>query len=304
MRLLADFVMRGRVQATLVAAMTALLALLLPPLTYLSGAVIGLVTLRVGPVQGLSVIASSMLVVAVLSGVVFGNPLPGLGFALVLWLPVWTLAANLRRSVSLARSVQLAGLFGVMLVVGIHLATDNPVTWWREMLERLMSPALEGAATQSIDEMTAAVAQIARLMTGLMGGLMGLTLLVCLFIARWWQALLYNPGGFRQEFQQLRLGRGFATAALVVGLLLLLSSGETIPVATDLLVVMVMLFMVQGLAISHSLVASGGASRVWLVVLYLLMVLALPQTALTLAVAGFTDNWFDFRAYFGNRSKQ
>ena len=303
MRFLADYVMRGRMQAILVAAVMALLSLVLPLLTYLSGAAVGLVTLRVGPRQGLGVTAGAMLALAVLCGAIFGNPLPGIGFALVLWVPVWILAADLRRGVDLARSVKLAGLFGVMLVIGIYLATDNPVTWWQDVLQKVLSPALEGAAKERIDEMTTAVAQIAKLMTGLMGGLMGLTLLGCLFIARWWQALLYNPGGFKSEFHQLRLGRRFALATMAAGLLLMISSGETMPMATDLLVVMVMLYMIQGLAVSHSLVANGGANPGWLVLLYVMAVL-LPQAALTLAVAGFTDNWFDFRTIFGKKPKQ
>lgn len=298
MRFLAEYVMRGRLQAILVTAAMALMALLLLPLSYLSGAAVGFVTLRIGPTQGLGVIAGAMLVVAVLSGVMFGNALPGIGFAMVLWVPVWVLAANLRRSANLARSVKLAGLFGAMLVVGIYLATDNPVTWWNEALQNMVNPALEGAAKEHIDEMSAAVAQVARLMTGLMGGLMGLTLLGCLFIARWWQALLYNPGGFQSEFHQLQLGRGFALLTLTAGVLLLISSSDTMPIATDLLVVMVMLFMIQGLAVSHYLVARAGANPAWLVALYMLVVL-LPQAALTLAVAGFTDNWLDFRKIFG-----
>ncbi|HEY0635028.1 MAG TPA: DUF2232 domain-containing protein, partial [Gammaproteobacteria bacterium] len=181
--------------------------------------------------------------------------------------------------------------------------TDNPVTWWNDALQKMLSPALEGAATERIDEISVAVAQVARLMTGLMGGLMGLTLLGCLFIARWWQAMLYNPGGFQGEFHQLRLGRGFALVAVATGALLLVSSSETMPIATDLLVVMVMLFMIQGLSVSHYLVARAGANSGWLVALYVLAIL-LPQAALTLAVAGIADNWLDFRTIFGVKPKQ
>ena len=296
MRFLAEYVMRGRLQTILVAALTALFS---PLLAFFSGAAVGLVTLRVGPRQGLGVIAGAMLALSVLSGLIFGKPLLGIGFALVLWLPVWVLATNLRRSVDLAQSVKLSGLFGVMLVVGIYLATDNPAIWWKEALLKALAPTLEGAAKERIDEMSAAVAQTAQVMTGFIGGLMGLTVLGCLFIARWWQAILYNPGGFRSEFHQLRLGRRFSLMTMVVGVLLLISSSA---VATDLLVVMVMLFMIQGLSISHSLVANAGANRAWLVILYVLTALR-PEAALTLAVAGFADNWLDFRKIFGAKPK-
>jgi uncharacterized protein YybS (DUF2232 family) len=83
---------------------------------------------------------------------------------------------------------------------------------------------------------------------------------------------------------------------------LLVSSSQSVPIATDLLVVMVMLFMIQGLAVSHYLVARAGANAGWLVALYV-MVILLPQAALTLAIAGFTDNRFDFRTIFGNKPK-
>lgn len=302
MRFLADYVMRGRMQAILVTAVMALLTPVLPLLAYLSGAAVGLVTLRIGPRQGLVVIGGAMLALAIMGGLMFGNPLPGIGFAMVLWVPVWMLTANLRRTVDLAQSVKLAGLFGVMLVVGIYLATDNPVIWWKDALQKVLAPALEGAAKERIDEISAAVAVTAQVMTGFIGGLMGLTVLGCLFIARWWQAMLYNPGGFQSEFHQLRLGRGFSLITLAAGILLLVSSSQSVPIATDLLVVMVMLFMIQGLAVSHYLVARAGANAGWLVALYV-MVILLPQAALTLAIAGFTDNRFDFRTIFGNKPK-
>lgn len=303
MRFLAQYVMRDRLQAILVTAVTALLSPLLPLLAYLSGAAVGLVTLRVGHRQGLLVIAAAALLLSVLSGVMFGNPLLGIGFALVLWLPVWVLAANLRRSVDLAQSLKLSGLFGLMLVVGIYLATDNPVTWWKDALQKVLAPALEGAAKEQSMKMSVAIAQTAQVMSGFIGGLMGLSALGCLFIARWWQAMLYNPGGFQSEFHQIRLGGRFALATAVVGLLLMITSSETVPMATDLLVVLVMLFMIQGLAVSHYLVAKAGANTGWLVLLYL-MVILVPHAALTLAVAGIADNRLDFRTFFGVKPKQ
>lgn len=305
MRFLAEYVMRGRMQAVLVTAITAILALVVPLLAFLSGAAVGLVTLRINPRQGLMVIAGAWLGVAVFSGLAFGNAQFGISFAvllMMLWLPVWILALNLRRTVNLAKSLRLAGLFGAMLVVGFYLTTDNPANWWQAGMEKVLSQALEGAEKARIDEMKTAMTDAAHVMTGYMGGLMGLNLMVCLFIARWWQAMLYNPGGFRQEFHQLSLGKGFSLAVLVVALMLLISSSK--PMVVDLLVVTVMMFMLQGLAVSHSLVANAGAGIGWLVLLYILLLVAQAPTALTLAMAGFIDNWFNFRAFFGKKPKQ
>src|SRR3569623_1583295 len=53
MRGFAQYIMRGRVQAMLVAVAMAILSLVLPPKNYLSSAVIALVTLRRGWQEGL-----------------------------------------------------------------------------------------------------------------------------------------------------------------------------------------------------------------------------------------------------------
>ena len=52
----------------------------------------------------------------------------------------------------------------------------------------------------------------------------------------------------------------------------------------------------------HGVVARLGAQRFWLVGFYVLMVLALPQLAMFLAVLGLADSWFDFRGRLGRRA--
>jgi len=56
--------------------------------------------------------------------------------------------------------------------------------------------------------------------TGLVAWWIALSALMGVFIGRWWQALLYNPGGFRQEFHLLRLAPTVSlpcAAALIFG---------------------------------------------------------------------------------------
>ena len=49
-----------------------------------------------------------------------------------------------------------------------------------------------------------------------------LTSLISVLIARWWQALLFNPGAFGKEFRALSLGKYFAVVYVVLALLMLL----------------------------------------------------------------------------------
>ncbi len=88
---LATFIMRGRSQAALVAAVFAVLSLLFPLAGMLSSATVALVTLRLGPVEGLIVGAFAGLASGLFAFAALGSPAPALGFALALWLPVWAL---------------------------------------------------------------------------------------------------------------------------------------------------------------------------------------------------------------------
>lgn len=302
MRFLADYIMRGRLQATLVTSVCAILALALPPFGYLSGAAVGLVTLRAGAAQGAVVIFSAALVSAALGMLLLQAPLAGAVFALLLWLPVWVAANSLRRRVQLAHSLWLAGLFGALVVVGMHAVVADPAAWWRDMLLQALA---EAAPDQPLlPDMMQALDEVGQFMTGVAGAAAGLGVILSLFIARWWQATLYNPGGFRQEFHGLRLGRLGAGITLLLTIAALISLEIPRPVL-DMVPVALLLYMLQGMAVVHGLVATTSAGIGWLVAMYAMLVLpmVMPQTALTLALAGVLDNWFDFRRYFGAKGK-
>ncbi len=298
MRALAKFVMSRRIQAVLVAVGFALLGLLLPPASYLSGAAVALVTLRRGAREGVLIIAGATAAAAVLAGLVLGDTVPALVFVLGMWLPLWLLAIVWRNTVSLAWTLQAAAGIGVLTVVLMHLVLQDPAAWWRALLEALR-PAMEQAGVFADGAaMEGALDAAARLMTGLMAAALVFSLMISLFIARWWQAALYNPGGFRQEFHALRADRRIAAVLVVVLLLSLVDRGVIGALATDLAMVGVVLYLFQGLALIHGMVAAFRANIFWLVGLYALMVLASPQMVLLLSAMGFADTWFDFRAHF------
>ncbi len=301
MRFLANYIMRGPLQAILVTSVTALLGLLLPPLGYLSGAALALVTLRFGLVEAAQVIGGSIVATALLGTLLVGNPLPPLVYALLLWLPVVVVAYSLRRTVNLARSLLLAALFGAMVVVGVHLGIADPTAWWSGVLQHMIAEA----APEQQQVLKPVLSDAARLMTGIVAVAVALGITVSLLLARWWQAQLYNPGGFRSEFHGLRLGRTVALATL----LLVAATAMSLPGSSllgDLVPVLLLLQLLQGLAVIHAIVARSSASVGWLVAVYVM--LALPvvsaQTAFTVAVAGLVDNWMNFRTLFGSKDRE
>lgn len=294
MRSLASFIMRGPLQAGLAAAALAVLAFLLPPISYLSAAGVGLVTLRRGAQQGLMVLGIATAALGVGTYIFTGNSVLALAFTLTVWLPLWVLAGVLRATQSLEWTLILAALMGVLLIVVMHLSIADTETWWRELLERVRPLLEQSGMIGSPQDLNRLLGDAARIMTGLLAAALVLSLSVSLFIARWWQALLYNAGGFRREFHELYLSRGLAIPVLAALALAVASTGEPGLIGQEILTVALVLYLIQGLALAHRIAAKRGAHSAWLVALYG-MLAVLPQISLLLAAVGFASTWMRFR---------
>ena len=294
MRFLASYVTKGRWQAVLVTALSALLTPLLPFLSLLSGGVVSLITLKVGPLQALLLMGLAMLAVMLLSLLLPVGPALALVVLVMIWLPVWGLSVNLRRTADQGRSVVLATLFGTILVMVFYLSLDNPSQWWEPFLLEYFAPVLEQLEQAERLQFEQSLGQIATVITGISAAGLAISLLLSLMLGRWWQAMLVNPGGFGEEFRALKIGSTPTVVILLVVTAAFLSGAEGL--GQDLFMVALLPFLAQGTAVMHALVKLSGASRAWLFGMYVLLVLAGP-VALLLAVAGALDNWFDFRAY-------
>ncbi len=300
MRGLAGFIMRGRSQAVIVAAACSVLSLIVWPVSYLGGGAIGLVTLRHGPRESTLVMAWAGLAAGALVWMILGTPLPVLYTALLLWLPVWLLSLLLAQTASQGTALAAAGLLGLLALVGVHVLSGSPEAQWREQLEKILAP-LE---LQGIPVDPGMVAEAARLMTGLLVAVSVLGVWLSVLLGRWWQAVLYNPGGFGQEFRALRLDRRVAMGTLVLLLAVALAGDALGSWQFELMALAGVLFMVQGLAVVHAVLAGRRASVVWFVVLYLVLLLFWPfniYLMLFLSVGGFVDAFVDWRARLGSK---
>ncbi len=299
MRAVASFAMRRRSNAIMVAVVFAMFAILLPPVAYLGSATVGLVTLRQGPRPGLWVILGSFLGVALLGLLIFENAAPALFFLLFLWLPLWLIAWLLRSTASQPLALEGAALLGALALVGAYLVIGDPAPMWRGALEAIVKPALEQAGMESdTAAVQAALDQVAGLMNGVLAASLFLSLVLSLLVARWWQAQLYNPGGFAQEFHTLRFHKSVGGVAIAVLVAAWLLPGEPGHFAVDLSLTVLVLYLFQGLAAVHGLVAISGANYGWLVALYAFMFFALPQMLMLLAAVGLADVWLNFRTRF------
>jgi hypothetical protein len=294
MKALASFVMRGPAQSVMVITVLAMLSIIFPFIGILSSASVGLVTLRLGAVEGVKTILLSTLASGLLMALIFGNPLPALGFLLVLWLPVGLLGLLLHNTRSLGLTTQAGMGFGLLIILVQYISMGTPAAFWREYLE----PMAQGFIKAGLLDQAQSV-QLLDQLSGMMCGMVAvgglLQLLLSLYVARWWQAKLYNPGGFATEYQQLRLHWLVAAVGGVALLAGLLPESALPPLFGCLGSIFLGLLFLQGIAVAHGVFNGMKSSQLWLVLTYLMLIVFLPQMVLFLISIGLMDNLIDFR---------
>jgi hypothetical protein len=203
MRDLAEFIMRGRWQALAVAVIGSVLVVAAP----VSAAAIALVTLGRSVRDG-AWIALWSLLPALLLGWVSGDYGTGL-LLLSVFVGAAVLAQTYSLSLALVSVVPVSALGGVVLLAFNSAFLDALLMMFDTWIEALESGADDAAV---IEIMRPSVPQVAGLMA------VGNSLLACLslLLGRYWQAALYKPGAFGDEFRALRLPSLWAAALVLV----------------------------------------------------------------------------------------
>src|SRR3990167_9285555 len=262
MRALAEFIMRGRMQAILVVVVSAAL----PLLFWLSAAAGCLVLLRRGLSDALGILAWALL--------------PAIG---------WWYFGEPRTL------LVLLGALGLVFGLILGAVFREPIAAMAGELQKLLPQMLDGVHQQmSVDERARLDSLIAPVLTGLLAALLQIVSLLSLMLGRYWQALLYNPGGFGREFRALRLPLAPAML-LLVGMLLGPNLGPQMAMLTPLCSVPLVF---AAIALLHGLVAQGRLAKFWLVGLYITLLLFMQLTYPLLVVLAIVDSLFDFRGRF------
>ncbi len=303
MKALASFVMRGQAQAVLVTTVLAMLAPFFPFVGPFSSACVALVTLRQGWSAGLKTLLLSTLASGLLMGMLVGTPMPVLILLLILWLPMVLLGALLRNTRSLDLTVQAGIGFGLITILMQYLSMGGePAEFWKARLEPMAQRFIESGlidAAQSSEVITI----LSNMMCGVMAVAVMLQTVFSLFVARWWQAMLYNPGGFGEEFRRFRLHPVVGVLGAVALALGLFPEGSVPDFVSCLDMVFLGILFVQGLAVMHGVFKPMRSAQLWLVLAYLTLIVFMPQMVLLLIGLGLADIWVDFRARFES-SKQ
>ncbi len=293
-RLLA-LIMRGRVHAMTASAVFAVLSLLVPPLSYLSGAIIGLATLKQGPREGAMVIGGSVVLAGLFSIMLVGDASPTGAFIVMSWLPAWILAWMLGRWKQQGLVVVGAAVMGMLAVIGLHMMLTDTSAWWLELLRAMLQPALsEGAPNR--ENLDLLLQQWGPFMTRFFGAATTSGMLLTILLARYWHSILDNPGGFGTEFRALKIDQGTLLIALLIMVGGMFWSDMVGVVISDLMGPVVAALVFLGLAVSHGLVKVRKLGRGWLVVLYVLLLVPPHPAVSGLSMLGLLDGWLNFRA--------
>ena len=203
MRGLAEFIMRGRWQALAVAIVGSVLVIAAP----VSAAAIALVTLGRSVRDGAWVVLWSLLP-ALLLGWVSGDYGTGL-LLLSVFVGAAVLAKTYSLSLALLAVVPVSALGGVALLAFNATFLEALLSMFDAWIEAMEAGADDGAV---IGFLRPSVPQVAGLMA------VGNSLLACLslLLGRYWQAALYKPGAFGEEFRALRLPTMWATGLVLV----------------------------------------------------------------------------------------
>jgi len=284
MRALAQFIMRGRLQASLVAFIGNFLPILISP------AVVALVVLRKGLAASSIILLWGLLPLVLVFNT--GAIAPMLVSAIIAIMLVTTIVADeLRRSVSWSRTLLLAVVLSV--VSGLILQMLFPGQ--ADLLLAEVGKVLEQVKTPE----TEMVLPGTTFLLGLVSYAIAIHVVICLFLARWWQALLYNPNGFQSEFHNLRLG---VTQAWI----LMVAAIGCYSLSEDYLAwgkVFELPLLLCGIALVHYTVKQKQLGGHWLVLFYVGLILTGPLMSTMLLGIGFIDSTVNLRSRINGGAK-
>ena len=261
MRGLAEFIMRGRWQALGVAVLGSGSLLF----GWVSAAAIALVTLRNGSASG-----GWLTLWAILPAIIIAAISGDTGSVLLL-LGTFSLAVILRESVSLSlavmASVPLALLGGAALTLFNGVFLQELVATFNQALAQFEQELAQGEAAEMVFNAVSVPQVAALLATG-----NAVIALLSLILGRYWQASLYNPGGFGEEFRALRLPVG-AVLLMASAALILWWMGADWRVWSA---VVVLPLTVVGFSLLHAFAKRAGKGVTWLALMYALWIVIDP----------------------------
>ena len=281
---LAELVMRGRSQALAFVLIMLATGTIIWPNSIFAAAAISLVWLRIGVKEGLLLLLWSLLPTALIA-YYLQSELP-----LLLVCSISISSWVLRDTRSWPYTLISIALTGFAAALALEYVANASLGAYIEVYERFLTELKNNVENP---EQLAAVLP-AKLETVFVAGLYGTMLVfssfLSLVLARSWQARLYNPGGFQQEFHRLRLGK----SELII---LVLLSGLFMQLDSQYMTwVWIALFplLIAGIALCHAVAKQRQLRIQWYVIFYFVLLFWGPLKVFVVVLA-ILDSLLDIR---------
>ncbi len=293
-RALALFVMRHQINSISLIIAFAIASLIFSPFSLLSSGIVALNSLRKGLKQGLLLVIISFAVTLLLMGIT-QNSILAILFLGLFWLPVLLPAWVLRKTENLAMALVVTLVFGVIVVSGVFIAFSgaDPASVLQPYITQFIQQ-LESQQALNITskEQEYIIAFLAKTGLELFVTIIYLHTILALVIGRWWQAILFNKGGFQKEFHQISMSKSWVfLSSLILGITFFVKSPYLFAVSS----LFIFPFLFQGLSVMHAFLKKNKRAPIFLTLLYLML---LTQFSFFIVLIGIIDNWLHFRARF------
>jgi len=290
MKSLADFIMRSPLQGALVAALaTASLFL-----AWIGAAAVALMVLRHGVNRAAIVFLAALVPAAFWMFAGDIGPLTTLVCAVIL---AAALRVSQSWSVALLATPFVIGTWCMLIVLLAPEYVETIRLIFEQVLQGFKARVMSSASDAEREVLDRINAPSGMQIMGMLAILQALTTIFSLLVGRWWQALLYNPGGFQQEFHALKLDR--LHGLVLVGGFIVVASQDSYSTWSWMFIVPL---LVASMALVHGLVAKSKLPVRWLVLFYMALFVFRPLVALLAAVA-VADSALDFRSRVGQKNR-
>jgi hypothetical protein len=222
----------------------------------------------------------------------------------------WAFAVLLRRGWKWSALLQMAALFGVLVVSVLHLAFPDVADWWGSQLTAYYNQALKGMMTGNLNPLNVGsvagsslstsslsagslaansldtvsdnpvdlINTLKSFMTGLLMAYVLFASIVQTMLARWWQVSIVNHSRMGKELHYVHLTR-LAGSLFILSLVFYYLENSVI---LDILPILCLLFGAAGLSLTHYIcgVMEPAKGRFWLSTLYAALMFSLVVMAM------------------------
>jgi hypothetical protein len=252
----------------------------------ISSATIALVSLCKGAKEGLLLFLWISLILVLIQQASTDNPL--LAAVSIASLGIMVIAAKVHRHLASWQWTLLATIaISVACAFSFGLLMGSEVTAFLTTVE-----AMFAAINSKQQDAQISLDLTESMLLGIVATLLAIGSIMSLMLARWWQAGIYNPGGFQKEFHSFKIETKVAVI-LVAVLLAGQFMSKSLQIWSDLAALPL---LIAGIALVHFAVKLLDQGRQWLAFLYVGIILAGKPVTVILLVLGLTDSLIDLRS--------